>query len=137
MWIGLKEKEASGEFTPKGHIDAFYETLGRDRSGCLRGVGGVRLIGLRKVYVDQYTTATKSSVSSVNSATVDRESIKAAIRGELREEMTHNFNAILEQMGLPTFALHKRSSVIIPQPTGDPRASDNQTIPLSDPPPVP
>ena len=33
--------------------------------------------------------------------------------------MTHNFNAILEQMGLPTFALNNGSG-IIPQPTGDP-----------------
>ena len=86
----MKEKEASGEFTPKGHIDALHKTL-----------GGVRL-GLRKVYGDQYTTTTKSSVSSLNSPAVDVEYIKAVIQEELREEMTQNFNAILEQMGLRT-----------------------------------
>ena len=104
-------------------------------NGRVRGVGGVRL-GLRKVYGDQYTTETKLSVSSVNLAAGDVESIKAAIWEELKEEMTHNINAILEQMGLPTFSLKKGSCVIIPQPTGDPRASDDQMIPLSDPPPV-
>ena len=65
------------------------------------------------------------------------ESIKAAVGEELREEMTHNLNDILEQMGLPTFALNKGSSVIIPQPTSDPRASNDQLVHLTDPPPVP
>ena len=70
-------------------------------------------LGLRKVYGDQYTIATKSSVSSVNSAALDVESIKVTIREEVREEMTPNLNAILEQMDLLNFAL-KKDSVIIP-----------------------
>ncbi|XP_057247419.1 uncharacterized protein LOC130589839 [Beta vulgaris subsp. vulgaris] len=61
--IGLKEKEATGEFTPRGQVDALHETLGRDQYGRVRGVGGVRL-GVRKVYGDQYTSTSKSSASN-------------------------------------------------------------------------
>ena len=58
MLIGLKEKEATGKFTPKAHMNALHETLGKDHSGCVRGVGGVRL-SLIKLYGDQYTTTKK------------------------------------------------------------------------------
>ena len=77
----------------------------------MRGVGGVCL-GVRKVYGDQYTSASKSSASSVNSvASIDVEAMKAQIREELRAEITQNFNAILAQMGLPTFGSFSQGSV--------------------------
>ena len=97
---------ASGEFTPKGHIDTLHEILEQDHSGRVSGVGGLPWFE-KGIYGDQYTITTKSSVSSVNLAARDVECIKAAIR----EEMAHNFNTILEQMGLPTFIFHKGSCV--------------------------
>ncbi|XP_057251940.1 uncharacterized protein LOC130591948 [Beta vulgaris subsp. vulgaris] len=109
--IGLKEKEAAGEFTPRGQVDALHETLGRDQYGRVRGVGGVRL-GVRKVYGDQYTSTSRSTTSSVNSSpSIDVEAMKAELREELRAEMTQNFNAILAQMGLPTFGAFTQGNV--------------------------
>ncbi|XP_057249759.1 uncharacterized protein LOC130590992 isoform X1 [Beta vulgaris subsp. vulgaris] len=109
--IGLKEKEATGEFTPRGQVDALHETLGWDEYGRVRGVGGVRL-GVRKVYGDQFTSTSRSSASSVNSAAaIDMEAMKAELREELRAEMTQNFNAILAQMGLPTFGAFPQGGV--------------------------
>ncbi|XP_057250821.1 uncharacterized protein LOC130591513 [Beta vulgaris subsp. vulgaris] len=116
--IGLKEKEAAGEFTPRGQVDALHETLGRDQYGRVRGVGGVRL-GVRKVYGDQYTSTSRSTTSSVNSSpSIDVEAMKAELREELRAEMTQNFNAILAQMGLPTFGAFTQGNVPMqPVPT--------------------
>ncbi|XP_057524847.1 uncharacterized protein LOC130804434 [Amaranthus tricolor] len=47
--MGWKEKEATGEFTPKGNVDALHMVLGKDHSGRVVGKGGVR-VGLQKAF---------------------------------------------------------------------------------------
>ena len=42
---------------------------------------------------------------------IDVEAMKAQIREELRAGMTQNFNAMLAQMGLPTFGAFQQGSV--------------------------
>ncbi|KMT02428.1 hypothetical protein BVRB_9g203820 [Beta vulgaris subsp. vulgaris] len=103
--MGLKQKEVSGDFTPKGNKDAIYETLGKDHNGRLRGVGGLRL-GVTKVYGKECSMGIQSR--SNISLPHDLEAITQAIREKLTEEIaekvtqnvTKSLNVVLSQFGL-------------------------------------
>ena len=58
LQVEQAKKEASGEFISKFNKDALYMALGEvpDRSGRIRGKGGVRL-GLKKAYGAEYSMA--------------------------------------------------------------------------------
>ena len=47
--MGWKEKEAMGEVTSRGNVDALHMVLGKDHRGRVVGKGGVRT-GLKKAF---------------------------------------------------------------------------------------
>ena len=47
--MGWKEKETTGEFIPRGNVDALHMVLGKDRRGWVVGNGGVR-VRLKKAF---------------------------------------------------------------------------------------
>ncbi|XP_057548022.1 uncharacterized protein LOC130826450 [Amaranthus tricolor] len=79
--MGWKEKEATGEFTPKGNVDALHMVLGKDHSGRVVGKGGVR-VGLQKAFGKE-CVATQSRTALREEA--------ATLRAEITKDVLEYF----------------------------------------------
>ena len=62
--MGWKEKETTGEFTPRGNVDALHMALEKDHTGRVVGKGGIR-VGLKKAFGKEYV-ATQSRTMPPN-----------------------------------------------------------------------
>ena len=73
--MGWKEKEATGEFTLRGNVDAFHIVLGKDHKGRVVGKGGVR-VGLKKAFVKECVATQSRTMPPEKVATLRREITK-------------------------------------------------------------
>ncbi|XP_057548040.1 uncharacterized protein LOC130826470 [Amaranthus tricolor] len=89
--MGWKEKEATGEFTPKGNVDALHMVLGKDHSGRVVGKGGVR-VGLQKAFGKE-CVATQSRTALREEA--------ATLRAEITKDVLAKLATVLQKMGAP------------------------------------
>ncbi|XP_057524186.1 uncharacterized protein LOC130803956 [Amaranthus tricolor] len=86
-----KEKEATGEFTPRGNVDALHMVLGKDHSGQVVGKVGVR-VGLQKAFGKE-CVATQSRTALREEA--------ATLRAEITKDVLAKLAAVLQKMGVP------------------------------------
>ena len=70
--MGWKEKETTGEFTPKGNVDAMYMVLGKDHKGRVVGKEGVR-VGLKKAFSKECVITQSSTMTHADVATLKSE----------------------------------------------------------------
>ena len=89
--MGWKEKEATGEFTPRGNVDALHMVLGKDHSGRVVGKGGVR-VGLQKAFGKECV--------ATQSRTALRDEV-ATLRAEITKDVLAKLAAVLQKMGAP------------------------------------
>ena len=88
--MGWKEKEATGEFTPRGIVDALHMVLVKDHSGRVVGKGGVRVV-LQKAFGKECVAA--------QSRTILRDEV-ATLRAEFTKDVIAKLALVLQKMGL-------------------------------------
>ena len=89
--MGWKEKEATGEFTPRGNVDALHMVLGKDHSGRVVGKGRVR-VGLQKAFGKECV--------ATQSRTTLRDEV-ATLRAEITKDVLAKLAVVLQKMGAP------------------------------------
>ena len=115
--MGWKEKEATGEFTPRGNVDALHMVLGKDHRGRVVGKGGVR-VGLKKAFGKE-CVATQSRTMPPDEV--------ATLRAEITKDVLAKVALILHKMGAPTVDLANLIVEDQQSQHGDPNASVEPT----------
>ena len=115
--MGWKEKEATGEFTPRGNVDALHMVLGKDHRGRVVGKGGVR-VGLKKAFGKE-CVATQSRTMPPDEV--------ATLRAEITKDVLAKVAFVLQKMGAPTVDLANLIVEDQQSQHGDPNASVEPT----------
>ena len=115
--MGWKEREATGEFTPIGNVDALHMVLGKDHKGRVVGKGGVR-VGVRKAFGKE--------VVSSQSLTM-RPNEVATLREEITKDVLAKLALVLQKMGAPIVDLANLIVEDQQSQHGDPNASVEPT----------
>ena len=76
--MGWKEKEATGEFTPRDNVDALHMVLGKDYKGRVIRKGGVR-VGLKKAFGKECVAIPSSTMLPEELVTLRREITKEVL----------------------------------------------------------
>ena len=115
--MGWKEKEATGEFTLRGNVEALYMVLRKDHKGRVVGKGVVRM-GLKKAFGTE-CVATKSR-------TVPPEEL-ATLNKKITKDILDKVAFISQKMGAPNVDLENISIEDQQSEHGDPKIYTERT----------
>ncbi|CAO2813834.1 unnamed protein product [Amaranthus hypochondriacus] len=115
--LGWKEKEATGEFTPRGNVDALHMVLGKDHTGRVVGKGGVR-VGLKKAFGKE-CVATQSKTMPPDEV--------ATLTAKITKDVLDKVTFMLQKMGAPNVDLANMIAEDQQSQHGNPKASVERT----------
>ena len=116
--MGWKEKEVTGELTPRGNVDALHMVLGKDHRGRVVGKGGIR-VGLKKAFDKEYV--------ATQSRTMPPDEV-ATLKAEITKDVLAKVAFMLQKMGAPTVDL---ANLLVEDPQSqhrDPKALAEPTL---------
>jgi hypothetical protein len=97
--MGWKEKEATGEFTPKGNVDALHMVLGKDHQGRVVGKGGVR-VGVKKAFGKEFSTPRSRTMPSFEEVEKRiEEKITAKVTAKVTKDVFDKMASLLQKLG--------------------------------------
>ena len=99
--MGQKEKEATGEFTPRGNVDALHMVLGKDHQGQVVGKGSDR-VGVRKAFGNECVATQSRTMPSLDEV---EKRLKEKITAEITVDVTANVRAQVTKDVLDKLAL--------------------------------
>ena len=105
--MGWKEKEATGEFTPKGNVDALHMVLGKDHQGQVVGKGGVH-VGIKKAFGKECVATPSRTMPPDEVETLKEQmtaDVTANVTTQVIKDILNKVALLLHKMGAPTVDL--------------------------------